>query len=32
MGTVRMLAVVYVCQAGVGIVLGFAYAVWLLYW
>jgi hypothetical protein len=31
MTTVRILAVLYVVQAGVGIALGFAYAVWL-YW
>jgi hypothetical protein len=30
MTAMRILAVVYVVQAGVGIVLGFAYAVWLL--
>ena len=29
--TVRLFAVVYVVQAGIGIALGFAYAVWLLY-
>lgn len=28
----RILAVLYVCQAGVGIATGVAYAVWLLYW
>ena len=28
----RFLAVVYGVQAGVGIALGFAYAVWFLYW
>jgi hypothetical protein len=32
MAAVRILAVIYVVQAGVGIALGFAYAVWLLYW
>lgn len=26
-----LLAVLYVVQAGVGVVLGFAYALWLLY-
>ena len=29
---VRILAVVYVIQAGVGVAFGFAYAVWLMYW
>jgi hypothetical protein len=32
MTAVRIFAVVYVLQAGVGIALGFAYAVWLMYW
>ena len=32
MSTIRILAVLYVVQAGVGIALGFAYAVWLQYW
>jgi len=32
MRTVRFLVVVYVAQAGVGIALGFAYAVWLMCW
>ena len=31
MSTVRILAIAYVAQAGVGIVLGCAYAVWLVY-
>jgi len=31
MAAVRILAVIYVVQAGIGIVLGFAYAVWLMY-
>ena len=31
MSIVRLLAVMYVVQAGIGIALGFAYAVWLLY-
>jgi hypothetical protein len=29
---VRIFAVAYVLQAGVGIAFGFAYAVWLMYW
>jgi hypothetical protein len=32
MTAVRILAVVYVVQAGVGIAFGFAYAMWLMYW
>jgi hypothetical protein len=32
MTTLRILAVIYVVQAGVGIATGVAYAVWLLYW
>jgi len=32
MTAVRILAVVYVLQACVGIAFGFAYAVWLMYW
>jgi hypothetical protein len=32
MTAVRIFAVVYVIQAGVGIAFGFAYAVWLMYW
>jgi hypothetical protein len=28
----RILAVIYVVQAGVGVATGVAYAVWLLYW
>jgi hypothetical protein len=32
MTAVRILAVAYIIQAGVGIALGFAYAVWLMYW
>ena len=31
MSIVRLLAVMYVVQAGIGIALGFAYAVWLLF-
>jgi hypothetical protein len=31
MTTLRILAVIYVVQAGVGIAAGIAYAVWLLY-
>jgi hypothetical protein len=30
--TMRILAVIYVVQAGVGVATGVAYAVWLLYW
>ena len=30
--TLRILAVIYLVQAGVGIATGVAYAVWLLYW
>jgi hypothetical protein len=29
---VRILTVIYVAQAGAGIVAGVVYAVWLLYW
>jgi hypothetical protein len=32
MTAVRIFAVVYVIQAGIGIAFGFAYAVWLMYW
>jgi hypothetical protein len=32
MATLRILAIIYVVQAGVGIATGIAYAVWLLYW
>ena len=32
MSTLRILAIMYVVQAGVGVVLGFAYPLWLLYW
>jgi hypothetical protein len=32
MTTLRILAVIYVVQAGVGVASGVAYAVWLLYW
>jgi hypothetical protein len=32
LGTLRVLAVVYVVQAGLGTVAGVAYALWLLYW
>jgi hypothetical protein len=32
MSTLRILAVMYAFQAGVGIATGVAYAVWLLYW
>jgi hypothetical protein len=32
MSTLRILAVMYVFQAGVGIATGVAYAAWLLYW
>jgi hypothetical protein len=32
MRTLRILAVIYVVQAGVGVATGIAYAVWLLYW
>ena len=32
MTTLRILAVIYVVQAGAGIVTGVGYAVWLLYW
>jgi hypothetical protein len=32
MNALRLLAVLYFVQAGVGIALGFGYAVWLLYW
>jgi hypothetical protein len=32
MTTLRILAVIYVVQAGVGVATGVAYAVWLLYW
>jgi len=31
MSTVRFLAILYVVQAGIGIALGFAYGVWLMY-
>jgi hypothetical protein len=31
-GTLRIFAVIYVVQAGIGTVAGVAYAVWLLYW
>jgi len=31
-GQVRILTVIYVAQAGAGIVAGVDYAVWLLYW
>jgi hypothetical protein len=30
-GTLRIFAVIYVVQAGIGTVAGVAYAVWLLY-
>jgi hypothetical protein len=32
MTILRILAVIYVVQAGVGVATGVAYAVWLLYW
>jgi hypothetical protein len=32
MSTLRILAVMYVVQAGVGIATGVVYAVWLVYW
>jgi hypothetical protein len=32
MSTVRVLAIVYVIQAGLGTLAGVAYAVWLVYW
>ena len=32
MATLRILAIIYVVQAGVGIAAGIGYAVWLLYW
>jgi hypothetical protein len=28
----RIFAIIYVVQAGIGIVAGVGYAVWLLYW
>ncbi len=31
-GTLRIFAVIYIAQAGIGTVAGVAYAVWLLYW
>jgi len=31
MKTLRVIAIIYVLQAGIGIALGFAYALWLLY-
>lgn len=30
--TLRLFTIVYVVQAGVGIVTGITYAIWLLYW
>jgi len=32
MTKLRILAIIYVVQAGIGIATGFAYAVWLMYW
>jgi hypothetical protein len=32
MTTLRILTVIYVVQAGVGIATGISYAVWLLFW
>jgi len=32
MSALRVLTVMYVAQAGVGIAIGVAYAVWLSYW
>jgi hypothetical protein len=32
MTTLRIFALIYVVQAGVGIATGVGYAVWLLYW